>query len=113
MTVNRGNCVANAGSLTAINSLVCGGTSSGTVTVSATLNGGLVQPSGYSVLYLLAKGANHVIEQTSSAPTFTVADQEANYTIHTLVYDANPADKDYFDLSLIHTSVSKIGTLFN
>ncbi|WP_246859237.1 SdrD B-like domain-containing protein [Spirosoma sp. KCTC 42546] len=109
--INPGDCIAKAGTLVAVNGTVCGGTS-GTVTIGATLNGGLVQPSGYSLVYLLSKGG--VIRQTSTTPSFTIntipyLDGRSDgglYTIQTLVYNANAGDKNYFDLSAVHTGIT-------
>lgn len=98
IVVNPGNCIADAGSLTAVNTNVCAGTAT-SVTLDATPNGGLVKPEGYSVLYVLTKGDGLVIQQTSATPSFTVAATAGNYTIHTLVYNANAGDKNYLDLS--------------
>nr|ARK11340.1 hypothetical protein A6C57_14000 [Fibrella sp. ES10-3-2-2] len=85
-------CTAKAGSLVATVSEVCASTMT-TVTLSATDNGGRVVPANFAVRYVLTKGANLVIQQTSATPTFTVPATEAGiYTIHTLVY--NPATLD-------------------
>lgn len=105
ITVNKGDCLAKAGTLTPVSPTVCVGTSA-TVTVAATPNGGLVQPNGYSVLYILTKGAGLVVDQTSSTPSFTVPASAADYTVHTLVYNANPADKNYLDLSVIQKGIT-------
>ncbi len=98
IVVNPGSCIADAGSLTATNTDVCAGTAT-TVMLTATPNGGLVKPEGYSVLYVLTKGTDLVIQQTSATPSFTVAAAAGNYTIHTLVYNANAGDPNFLDLS--------------
>ena len=86
------NCTAKAGTLVAANSSVCSSTMT-TVTLTATENGGRVVPAGFQVRYVLTKGAGLVIQQTGTAPSFTVPAQQAGiYTIHTLVYD--PATLD-------------------
>jgi uncharacterized repeat protein (TIGR01451 family)/gliding motility-associated-like protein len=103
IVINPGDCVAKAGTLVAVNGTICGGSSS-TVTVAATLNGGLVQPSGYSLVYLLTKGG--VVQQTSATPSFIVSSDAAEYAIQTLVYNANAGDKNYFDLSAVHTGIT-------
>ena len=105
VTVNKGDCAAKAGSLTAVTPTVCVGTST-TLVVSAGPNGGLVQPTGYSVLYVLTKGSGLVVQQTSTTPNFTVPAEAADYTIHTLVYDANAGDKNYLDLSVIKPGIT-------
>ncbi|WP_461131540.1 SdrD B-like domain-containing protein, partial [Spirosoma aerophilum] len=105
ITINPGDCAAKAGTLVAVNGNVCG-TSSATVAISATPNGGLVQPTGYSVLYVLTKGAGKVVQQTSATPQFIVSSEAAEYTIHTLVYNANAADKNYVDLSVVKLGIT-------
>ncbi len=96
-------CVAKAGRLLPANAIVCSGSSS-TVTVAATINGGLVQPTGYSVAYVLAEGG--VIQQTSPTPQFVVSSGAAEYTIHMLVYNANTADQNYLNLANINLGVT-------
>ncbi|WP_460961997.1 SdrD B-like domain-containing protein [Spirosoma litoris] len=103
IVINPGDCVAKAGTLVAVNGTICGGSSS-TVTVAATLNGGLVQPTGYSVVYLLTKDG--VVQQTSATPSFVVSSDAGNYAIQTLVYNGNVGDKNYFDLSAVHTGIT-------
>ena len=86
------NCAAKAGTLVASASAVCA-SSLTTVTLAATDNGGRVVPTGYSVVYVLTKGSELVIQQTSSTPSFTVpATATGIYTIHTLVYDPKTLD---------------------
>ncbi|AUD02040.1 SdrD B-like domain-containing protein [Spirosoma pollinicola] len=107
ITINQStSCVAKAGTLVAANGTVCGGTST-TVTIAATPNGGMIQPAGYSVLYVLTKGADKVVQQTSATPQFTVSSDAADYTIHTLVYNANAADQNYIDLSVVKLGITK------
>jgi uncharacterized repeat protein (TIGR01451 family)/gliding motility-associated-like protein len=105
IVVNKGNCIAKAGTLVPVQTTVCAETGKAVV-LSATLGGGLVQPAGYSVVYVLTKGDALVVTQTADKPSFTVPAASANYTIHTLVYNANPADKDYLDLSLIKVGIT-------
>jgi uncharacterized repeat protein (TIGR01451 family)/gliding motility-associated-like protein len=102
--ITNTDCTVSAGTLAAISPTVCA--DSNTALVAARANGGLVQPAGYSVLYILTKGAGKVVEQTSATPTFTVPAQSAGYTIHTLVYNANASDKNYLDVSAIRTGLS-------
>jgi len=103
--INPGDCVVKAGSLTPVNDKVCASTST-TAVVAATTNGGLIQPTGYSVVYLLAKDG--VVQQTGAAPQFTVEASNAHYTIHTLVYNANSGDASYLDLSQVKQNLSTI-----
>ncbi|GAB4034720.1 hypothetical protein GCM10028809_41120 [Spirosoma gilvum] len=103
--INPSGCVAKAGTLVPVNEKICASTST-TATVAATLNGGLVQPTGYSVVYLLAKDG--VVQQTGATPQFTVPAANAHYTIHTLVYNANSGDASYLDLSQVKANLSTI-----
>ncbi|QKZ15867.1 DUF11 domain-containing protein [Spirosoma sp. KUDC1026] len=98
------DCTVSAGTLVAVSPTVCADSNS--TTVAARANGGLVQPAGYSVLYILTKGASKVVEQTSATPSFNVPAQSAGYTIHTLVYNANASDKNYLDVSAIRPGLS-------
>ncbi len=106
--VNSGSCVAKAGTLVPVEATICSGTAIVT-TLAARPNGGLVQPAGYSVLYVLTKGADLVIQQTSTTPTFSVTDAAGSYTIHTLVYNATPNTPNYFDLSVVRPGLTTGG----
>jgi len=59
--------------------------------ISAESNGDLVMPGGYSVIYVLTRGASLVIEQVAAEPAFSV-ESAGQYTIHTLVYDPETLD---------------------
>ena len=48
-------------------------------------------PDGYSVLYVLTKGTDLVIQNVNTEPVFGIRD-EGLFTIHTLVYDPNTLD---------------------
>ncbi|HOY16859.1 MAG TPA: T9SS type A sorting domain-containing protein [Haliscomenobacter sp.] len=61
-----------------------------------------IVPVNYQVRYLLASGANQVIEQISTQPNFNVNSQKV-WSIHTLVYD--PAT---FAIGSIQTGVTTI-----
>ncbi|GAB3791490.1 hypothetical protein GCM10028819_00020 [Spirosoma humi] len=108
--INPGDCSAMAGTLVAVNPTVCGGSST-TVSVGATLNGGLVQPAGYSVLYILANGGTGVVQQTSPTAQFTVSSTAAAYTIHTLVYNANPTDVNFLDVAAVKNGISTVADI--
>ncbi|MBT8254742.1 MAG: hypothetical protein HKN00_02875 [Flavobacteriaceae bacterium] len=56
-------------------------------------------PEGYEVLYVLTKGADLVIVDASSDPSFVV-DMEGLYTVHTLVYDPNTLDLSGVELGV-------------
>ena len=83
------DCTASAGTLSIDQNPVS--LSGGSAQISASTVTAPVVPDGYSVIYVLTSGANLVIEQTSSTPSFTV-NAAGNYTIHTLVYDAATLD---------------------
>ncbi|MEZ0611789.1 SdrD B-like domain-containing protein [Fibrella sp. WM1] len=95
------NCNAKAGTLVAPAAEICA-SSLTAVTLTATDNGDRVVPTGFSTVYVLTKGNNLVIQQTSPTASFTVPATAAGlYTIHTLVY--NPAA---LDLSVIRPGVT-------
>jgi len=79
----------NAGTLTADAEEVC--FEVGTVVISATPNGDINVPSGYSVIYVLTEGTGLVLQAASATPSFVVS-TVGNYTVHTVVYD--PATLD-------------------
>ncbi|MEM6348224.1 MAG: T9SS type A sorting domain-containing protein, partial [Bacteroidota bacterium] len=97
------DCVADAGSLTIDQDPVI--LANGSATVSATPDGNINVPAGYSVIYVLTEGPNLVIEQVSATPSFTV-NTSADYTIHTLVYDADPNSGNFLDLSVVQFGVT-------
>ena len=103
ITVNPVGCVVNAGTLSPVNPTVCA-TNDQSITLSAKTNGGMIQPNGYSLLYVLAKEG--VVLKTSAIPSFTVASAAARYVIHTLVYDATVGSANYVDLSKVTLGVS-------
>jgi len=70
--------VPDAGTLTANNN--CG------FKISATADGNINIPAGYSSLYVLTSGSGLFIEQVADTPDFSVT-SIGDYTIHTLVYD--------------------------
>lgn len=61
------------------------------VTVNAIPNGDAMVPAGYETIYVLTQGANLVILNVSSDPTFVIT-ETGDFTIHTLVYDPNTLD---------------------
>ena len=104
--ITSGSCQAAAGSLRTESGTICAGSST-TVAISAIPNGGVMVPAGYSVLYVLTKGTDLVIQKTSATPAFTVDAENATYRIHTLVYNATPATPNYLDLSVVQLGVTK------
>ena len=92
-------CEASAGTLTADVFEGCvNGTNS--VTISATANGDINVPAGYSVVYVLTQGEGLVIVGAGAEPSFDVT-EAGSYTIHTLVYDAAT-----LDLSIVEAGVT-------
>ncbi|WP_185155406.1 SdrD B-like domain-containing protein [Rudanella paleaurantiibacter] len=104
--VTSQTCAASAGTLTAQSGTVCAGTAN-SVVVAATPNGNQVVPAGYSTLYVLTKGTDLVIQATSPTPSFTVASENANYRVHTLVYNATSGTPNFLDLSVVRPGVTK------
>ncbi|MEM8890825.1 MAG: hypothetical protein AAGD28_22810, partial [Bacteroidota bacterium] len=107
---SSGNCTADAGTLTIDQNPVS--LVNGSATVSATPDGNIHVPHGYSVIYVLSSGQNLVLEQANSTPDFTVTGTGL-YTIHTLVYDADPHSPDFADLSLIQFGTTTGGDALN
>ncbi|MFK7833921.1 MAG: T9SS type A sorting domain-containing protein [Winogradskyella sp.] len=82
-------CTAEAGTLTADATPVA--LVGGTATISATVDTAPVEPAGYTTAYVLTSGANLLIVQLGTMPSFDVTVAN-DYTIHTLVYDAATLD---------------------
>ena len=96
-------CTADAGTLTIDQDPVF--LNNGSAIVSATPDGNRVVPSGYVFIYVLTSGPNLVIEQVGGLPSFTV-NASGDYTIHTLVYNADPNDPNFLDLSVVQLGVT-------
>ena len=105
--INPGDCVAKAGTLVAVSPSVCGGAST-TVAIGATASGGLVQPTGYSIMYMLTSGSGNVVQQTSNTPQFIVSSNAGSYGIHTLVYRADSTNKNFLDLAVVKLGITKV-----
>ncbi len=87
------NCLADAGTVTPVNSSVL--LSGGSVSLGVTPDGNQVVPGGSTYRYLLTKGLSQVIQDVSISPSFTVANT-GEYKVHILVYNPN-----LLDLSMI------------
>lgn len=111
VTVRAVGCLAKAGTLRTETPEVCANADK--VVLTAIPNGGLVKPDGYSVLYILTKGTDLVIQKTSATPSFTVTAENTIYTIHTLVYNANPVDPNYLNLAGVQPGVTKAADVIN
>ena len=97
-------CLADAGTLTADSETVV--LSNGEAMLSATPNGDINIPAGYSKIYVLTSGTGLVIEQVNvEAPEFTVM-SSGLYTIHTLVYDGNEDSANYLNLGIVEVGVT-------
>ncbi|MDV7392165.1 hypothetical protein RZS08_12450, partial [Arthrospira platensis SPKY1] len=83
-------CLANAGTLTGDVFEGCVSSTNGAF-ISATPNGDINVPDGYSVVYVLTQGEGLVIVNAGAEPAFEV-NEAGSYTIHTLVYDAATLD---------------------
>ncbi|MEO0900312.1 MAG: T9SS type A sorting domain-containing protein, partial [Bacteroidota bacterium] len=92
------NCVADAGTITADFSQVS--LVGGSASLSATPDGNINVPAGYSVIYVLTSGSGLVIEQVNTTPDFTVS-ATGDYTIHTLVFNGDSNSSDFLDLSVV------------
>ena len=92
------DCTADAGTLTAYMDKVT--LADGEAMLSATPDGNINVPYGYSTLFVLTSGEGLVIEQVSDVPEFTVT-SSGLYTIHTLVYDGNAESANFLDLSIV------------
>ncbi|WP_218587871.1 hypothetical protein, partial [Algibacter luteus] len=91
-------CSADAGGLHAnADSVVLSG---GKAMLSATADGNINIPEGYSSIYVLTSGTDLVIEAVNTDPEFTV-NSAGLYTIHTLVYDGRPESANFLDLSIV------------
>ncbi|GAB3694307.1 hypothetical protein GCM10027592_15090 [Spirosoma flavus] len=108
--INPGDCAAQTGTLVPVSGTVCGGNST-TVLVSATPNGGLIQPASYSVVFALTQSG--IVQGVSALPQFTVPSTAATYTIHTLVYNSDPTSPNYVDLSVIQPNVTTASDLLS
>ncbi|MCB0449840.1 MAG: T9SS type A sorting domain-containing protein, partial [Confluentibacter sp.] len=91
-------CSANAGTLKATADSAT--LANGKAVVEALPNGGINVPLGYSSLFVLTSGTGLVIEQVAASPKFTVG-APGLYTIHTLVYDADPKSPNFLDLGVV------------
>ena len=99
------NCNINVGTLTTNTPNFCLPTG-GSVVLSATTTVPPIIPTGYSIKYVLTKGADLVIQQIANTPTFNLT-STGEYRIHTLVYDGNSANGSYLDLSTIVLGTTK------
>ncbi len=99
------NCNINVGTLTTNTPNFCLPTG-GSVVLSATTTVPPIIPTGYSLKYVLTKGADLVIQQIANTPTFNLT-STGEYRIHTLVYDGNSANGSYLDLSTIVLGTTK------
>jgi hypothetical protein len=82
-------CTADAGTISADQPDQC--LVDGSATLMATPTGNSTVPNGYSVLYVLTRGAGLIIDQVSTVASFNV-NAAGLFTIHTLVYDAATLD---------------------
>ena len=90
-------CDANAGTITADQSVVC--FVDGMAMFTATPDGNIVVPAGFEKLYVLTQGPELVIIDAAAAPEFMVS-AEGSYTIHTLVYDPTTLDLGIIEIGV-------------
>ncbi|NJR76754.1 MAG: hypothetical protein HC773_30865, partial [Scytonema sp. CRU_2_7] len=108
LTIDAGvkaDCNINAGTLATTTPNFCLPATGGVV-LTATVATAPTVPAGYSVKYVLTKGADLVIQQVANTPTFTVT-TTGEYRIHTLVYDGNSANGNFLDLSVVVPGTTK------
>ena len=91
-------CTADAGTLhaTASNVTLTGNSAM----ISATADGDINVPDGYSSIFVLTSGEDLVINAVSTSPEFTVT-SAGLYTIHTLVYDGRSDSANFLDLGIV------------
>ncbi|WP_396601808.1 beta strand repeat-containing protein [Algibacter sp. R77976] len=92
------SCRADAGTLHANESMVT--LTGDSAMISATADGNINVPEGYSSIFVLTSGEGLVIEAVNTAPEFTVT-STGLYTIHTLVYDGREDSANYLDLGIV------------
>ena len=81
----------------------------GAATISATPNGDINIPDGYSSIYVLTQGDDLVIVNAGAQPSFEVT-EPGSYTIHTLVYNPNTLDLGIVELG-VTTGVDVLGLI--
>jgi hypothetical protein len=101
--------VANpsAGTLTANQSEVP--LDGGAATISATANGDINVPMGYSSIFVLTQGSELTIVNAGGEPSFEVT-ESGDYTIHTLVFDPTTLDLSIVELG-VTTGVDVFGLI--
>jgi len=103
-TTMADTCEADAGTLTAVEltdeDCIDTADSASVVTISATPDGNVNIPEGYTSIFVLTSTDSLVIEEVADTPLFEVA-EAGLYTIHTLVYSADTASEDFLDLDVV------------
>ncbi|MEM9921890.1 MAG: SprB repeat-containing protein, partial [Bacteroidota bacterium] len=103
---NTCNCDARAGSITALETLVCA--DGNAQEIAACASGNAFVPAGFELKYLLTQGADLTIVAIDSIPRFEVSEVDT-YTIHTLVCD--PTTLDLSNVQLGQTTVTALANL--
>jgi hypothetical protein len=93
-------CDADAGTATAVTNPVC--LENGSATLSVSLDGNAVVPTGYQITYGLANSAG-VIQAIDASGSFNVT-ALGDYTIHTLVYDPGTLNLSVFVPGIVTVS---------
>ncbi len=102
-------CTAAAGSVVISNVNLT--LNNGSTTISGAASANSTVPAGYQIGYILTKGANKSVVQTSTTPSFTVSDT-GTYCIHVLVY--NPATFNFSTIQVgTTTSISQVMATIN
>jgi hypothetical protein len=98
-------CTADAGTVTADNSLVA--LNAGTATLTATATGDISVPGNYETTYVLTSGSGLVIQQVSTTALSFDVTSTGLWTLHTLVAETSDMnDPDYLDLSIVEIGVT-------
>jgi hypothetical protein len=101
-------CTASAGTVSIANVNLT--LNNGTASISGVASSNSTVPTGYQIAYVLTKGANKTIVQTSSTPSFSVLDTGA-YCVHVLVY--NPSTLNLSTIQLGSTTAAQVLILIN
>jgi Ricin-type beta-trefoil lectin domain-like/HYR domain/Secretion system C-terminal sorting domain/Lectin C-type domain len=99
-------CTAAAGTVAISNVNLALNNGTATIAGAATTNSTV--PTGYQIGYVLTKGANKTIVQTSTTPSFSVSDTGA-YCVHVLVY--NPSTLNLSTVQLGTTTAAQVLSL--
>ena len=90
-------------------SLFLGG---GPVSISGTPTGDASIPEGFSMGYVLTADRGGLIHGKGSSPVFDVA-FPGNFSIHPIVYQADPNSADFFDFAVIDSGITTLDGIYH